>query len=152
MEQILGIFGNWTWLVLAAALLAVELTLPGIYFLWLGLAAAVVGVLHVVFPMTAQVEIVLFGVLSVALLLVARPWLMKRQAVESDRPNLNRRMNDYIGKHYVLDEPLRNGRGKVRIDDTYWTIEGPDQPKGATVKVVGVVDTRLRVEPSSRTP
>jgi membrane protein implicated in regulation of membrane protease activity len=58
-------------------------------------------------------------------------------------------MNDYVGKHYVLDEPLRNGRGRVRIDDTYWIIEGPDQPKGAMVTVVEVVDTRLRVEPRS---
>ena len=149
MEQILGLFGDWTWLVIAALLLAIELMFPFIFFLWLGLAAAIVGVLHLVHPISAQVEVVLFGILSVVLLLVARPWLMKRQAVESDRPNLNRRMNDYVGKHYVLDEPLRNGRGRVRIDDTYWIIEGPDQPKGATVTVVEIVDTRLRVEPRS---
>jgi membrane protein implicated in regulation of membrane protease activity len=147
MEWLLNLFGSWTWLVIGAVLLSVELVLPGIFFLWVGLAGIIIGLLHLVFPLSPQVEVVLFGALSIVLLLVARPWLMKRQALESDRPHLNRRMSGYVGRHYVLDEPLKNGRGRLRIDDTYWNIEGPDLPKGASVKVVAVDDATLRVQP-----
>jgi membrane protein implicated in regulation of membrane protease activity len=50
----------------------------------------------------------------------------------------------------VLDEPIVNGRGKVRIDDTLWTVSGSDRGKGEWVKVTAVDGTRLIVEAASK--
>ena len=36
--------GAWNWLMLAAVLLALEMVIPGVHFLWFGLAAAVIGI------------------------------------------------------------------------------------------------------------
>ena len=59
-------------------------------------------------------------------------------------------MLDYVGRSYVLDEAIVNGRGKVRIDDTLWVVTGSDRGKGEWVKVTGVDGTRLVVEPASK--
>ena len=139
--------GIWTWWVVAGVLLILELALPGIFFLWLGLAAAAVGAIGFLVPIAWQAELLLFGVISVVLLVVARPWLKKRHVIESDRPNLNRRMYDYVGKRFHLDQPIANGRGKLKIEDAIWEAVGPDAPAGTWVVVTGVEGLRLRVEP-----
>jgi hypothetical protein len=140
-------FGLWTWWVIAGVLLIIELALPGIFFLWLGLAAATVGVIDILVPIDWQAELLLFGFISVVLLIVARPWLKKRYLTESDRPNLNQRMYEYVGKRFRLDEPVKNGRGKLKIEDAIWEIVGPDAPAGAWIVVRGVEGLRLQVEP-----
>jgi len=43
--------------------------------------------------------------------------------------------------------PIVDGRGRVRVDDTVWLVEGPDLPAGARVQVTGVANTLLRVTP-----
>jgi membrane protein implicated in regulation of membrane protease activity len=138
----------WTWWIVAAVLLIAELVLPGVFLMWLGIAAAAVGLINFLVPMAWQFEILLFGVLSVLIIAVANPWLKRRQAAESDQPNLNRRMFDYVGRRFVLEEPIRQGRGKLRIEDTYWEVIGPELPKGAWVKVTGVEGSKLIVEQS----
>jgi membrane protein implicated in regulation of membrane protease activity len=147
MQQFLPFLGGWTWWVIAGIFLLVELMLPGVFFMWLGLAAAVIGIVDLFADLSWQVEIALFAVFSVLLVLFVRP---RVKFPEGEPSNLNRRMDDYVGRSYVLDEPIVNGRGKVRIDDTLWTVSGTDLGKGEWVKVTAVDGTRLLVEPAGR--
>jgi hypothetical protein len=140
--------GPWLWWILAGLFLIVELTVPGVFFIWLALAAAVVGALSFVVDLAWQIDIALFAALSVVFVVLVRPWYAQRNALASDRPNLNQRIYDYVGRTYVLDEPITNGTGKIRIDDTLWDALGPDIAKGTRVKVTGVDGMRLRVEPA----
>lgn len=56
----------WHWWVLAGLLLVVEMSAPSYFFLWLGIAAAAVGFLVLVFPgMAVWIQFAAFGVLSV---------------------------------------------------------------------------------------
>jgi membrane protein implicated in regulation of membrane protease activity len=64
-----------------------------------------------------------------------------------DNPHLNKRQYNYIGKSFTLKEPVRDGRGKLSIEDTVWEIEGPDMPAGTRVKVTSVDGMRLMVTP-----
>jgi membrane protein implicated in regulation of membrane protease activity len=148
MNELLPFLGNWAWWVLACILLILELLAPGVFLIWLGFAAAVVGILELFIDMPWQLEIAIFGVLSIVLVLVARPWVLKRQSIDTDQPNLNRRIMDYVGRSFVLEKPIVNGRGAIRIDDTMWDVLGPDQNKGTWVKVTGVQGTRLTVKPA----
>ena len=50
---------------------------------------------------------------------------------ESDQPLLNRRGEQLIGRIATLTEPIKDGRGRVRIGDTMWRVSGPDLPAGA---------------------
>ena len=44
MDQIFPVLGQWAWFVVAAILLILELISPGVFFMWLAIAAAVTGV------------------------------------------------------------------------------------------------------------
>src|SRR5437763_12210067 len=105
MQELVTIFGEWTWWVLAGILLLLELAMPGVFFIWLAFAAAAVGLLVLVFELSWQAQIVMFAVLAVAFVFLARPWFRKGELVDSDRPNLNRRMQSFIGRSFVLDQP-----------------------------------------------
>jgi membrane protein implicated in regulation of membrane protease activity len=148
MAELFPALGQWVWWIIAVLLLIVELLLAGIFFVWLGIAAAIMGIIDLLAPpLSWQVEVLIFAVLSAGLVIAGRPWLKRRQAVDSDRPNLNQRIQDYVGRSYVLDEAIINGRGKVKIDDTLWEVTGPDLPQGSWVRIVGIDGLRLRAVP-----
>jgi len=136
----------WHWWVLAVLLILLEVLAPGTFFLWLGIAAAVVGLLLVVIPdLGWQLQVLIFAVLAVAAVFAGRAWL-KRHPVKTEDSGLNRRGDALIGQIYVLAEAIQTGRGAVRVADTVWRAEGPDLPKGARVRVIAVQGTTLKVE------
>ena len=121
---------------------------PGVFFIFFAAAAIAVGVLDTALSLGWEIELVVFAAVSLALVLMGRPWLKKRRVLDSDQPNLNQRMYDYVGRDYVLSEPLVNGKGKLSIEDTTWEVLGPDLPRGTRIKVTGVEGFRLKVEPA----
>ena len=138
----------WHWLVAAVVLVVLEILSPGVFFMWLGVAAAVVGgVLWLIPELSWQTQFVLFAVFSVVSIGVAR-MVLARRPIATDQPALNRRGEQYIGRTLVLSEPIENGIGKVRVDDTQWRVEGPDAPAGRRVRVTGVDGAVLKVEPA----
>ena len=44
MEQLFPFLGNWVWFVAAGIFLLLELLSPGVFFIWLGVAAALTGI------------------------------------------------------------------------------------------------------------
>ena len=119
---------------------------PGAFMLWLGIAAAIVGVLMAIFPaMGWEVQYTLFAVLSVVSILAWKK-MQLRHPVETDQPALNMRGHQYLDRVFTLDEPVVNGLGKIKVDDSTWKIEGEDCPAGTRVKVVGVDGVVLRIE------
>ena len=145
MDQMFPFLGHWTWLVAAGALLILELMAPGAFFVWLAIAAALVGAIDLWVDPPWQGELLLFAAFAVVSVLAGRMILKSRQRLDSDQPHLNQRMQGYIGKVAVLHEPITAGRGKVTIDDTVWDVSGPDAPKGARVKISGVDGLGLTV-------
>ena len=136
----------WHWWSLGAILLIVELLAPGMFFLWMGESAFVVGAVIWLFPgMDEEYQVMLFSVLSVISIIAARRFL-KRRPIESDRPFLNQRTAQYIGRVFTLEEAIVNGRGKIRVDDSTWRVEGADCPAGAKVRVMDAEGVILKVQ------
>ena len=134
------------WAVLALLLIAAETLAPGAFLLWMGLAAAAVflGVLLVPgIPVLAQAAA--FVVLSFVSIQVYRKWFRKA-ARQSDQPLLNRRAAQAIGRVAELDQAIDRGRGRIRLDDAFWTVEGPDLPAGTPVRVIAVDGMVLKVQ------
>ena len=147
MTEWLGHIVFWHWWILAGLLLILELTAPAFFFLWLGIAAAAVGLILLVFPsLPLESQLVLFGVTSVVAVFA---WRRYREArpTSTDQPNLNRRGHQYIGRVFTLVEPIKNGEGKVTVDDSTWRVKGPDSSIGTTVKVTGIDGVIFIVEP-----
>jgi len=138
----------FAWGAAALLLFAAEALAPGAFMLWLGFAAVVVfiGVLALPgIPLLAQVAA--FIALSFVSIQVYRRWFTHNDRV-SDQPMLNRRVAQLIGRVVSLESPIVNGRGRVQIADAYWEVAGPELPAGTVVKIVGAMDTTLRVEPT----
>jgi membrane protein implicated in regulation of membrane protease activity len=137
----------WHWWILAGLLLILELTVPTFFFLWLGIAAAAVGMILLVFPAIGlETQLVLYGITSVVAVLAWRKYRESRP-LKTDQPNLNRRGHQYIGRVFSLDEPINNGVGKVVVDDSTWKIKGPDMPAGSHIRVTGVDGVVFTVKP-----
>lgn len=136
----------WHWLILAIALIILEILLPGAYFLWMGISAAAVGGAMFIFPeMPLLTQIIIFAVLSVITVMIYKTH-KKKNPVITDEPALNRRGEQYIGRSFTLSEPIVNGMGKVKVDDSTWKVTGADMEAGATVRVVAVDGTTFMVE------
>jgi len=136
----------WHWLILAVALIILEILMPGAYFLWMGISAAVVGGAMFVFPqMSILVQVLIFALLSVITVMMYRSH-RKKNPVVTDEPALNRRAEQYIGQSFTLSEPIVNGEGKIKVDDSTWKVTGVDMDAGELVHVVSVEGSTFKVE------
>lgn len=138
---------HYLWWILALLLIAGEILVPGYFMLWIGLAAAAMGVLLWVMPSLGLLaQALLFAALAIVACVIYAKWL--RPGLERGEPGserLNRRGEQMIGQRYELIEPIVNGRGKARVGDGQWLVSGPDMPLGSTVEVVGVEGSLLKV-------
>jgi membrane protein implicated in regulation of membrane protease activity len=136
----------WHWWILGLALLVAEMLLPtGFFLIWIGAAAILVGAVAWLVPaLSWEVEMVMFGVLSVASFLTWRRF--RPVNLPSDQPTLNRRGQSYVGRSFTLATPIVNGVGKLHVDDSQWRISGADAEAGTQVKVVAVDGSTLKVE------
>ena len=139
MFDLLMTLGAWNWVVLGFVLLLLELIFPGVFFVWLGLGALLTALVSLLFyhlPWVAswEVEVIFFLIFSIIMVLIGRNFF--RRDRETDEPLLNRRTDQIIGKRVVLEEPVRDGKGRIRVDDTIWRIKGPNLPEGTEVKVI----------------
>jgi membrane protein implicated in regulation of membrane protease activity len=98
-------------------------------------------------PLSWPFQFLIFGGLSL-ILIVAWMRYFKGRDQASDKPLLNRRADSLIGHEGVLDEPIRNGFGRLSLGDTIWRIAGPDLPAGRKVRVVSADGAVLKVEPT----
>ncbi len=136
----------WQWLVLGLLLMLIEVLVPSTYFLWIGLAAMSVGVLFWLMPsLSFDIQLVLFALLSVSMIFLGKRYL-KRHPIATDRPTLNVRGAQLIGRMATLKEPIVNGVGRVHLDDTQWKVLGDDMAAGSRVRVTAVEGISLRVE------
>ena len=87
----------------------------------------------------------IFAALAIASVALGRTAFARAGSMESER-HLNRRAESYVGRMFTLDGAIVDGRGRLRVDDTVWLVEGPDLPPGTRVRVTGTDKTLLRVE------
>ena len=141
--------GPWSWIIAGVVLMALETVIPGVYFLWFGVAAVVVGLLGFALGDTLSHpwQLVLFALISVATVIWIRN-VANLQQVESEDKDLNQRSAQYVGRVVVVEDAITGGRGRVRVDDTLWLASGADAPKGARVRITGAHGIVFTVEPA----
>jgi membrane protein implicated in regulation of membrane protease activity len=128
----------WHWAVLGISLLILEILAPGVFFMWMGMAAGIVALLTwLISGISWQLQVLAFAGLSIVTVIIGRKWL-NPQPADSEEPTLNRRGEQYVGRVFTLDQPIINGEGKIRVDDTTWKIRGRDCNSGTRVRVTGV--------------
>ena len=136
----------WYWWVLAVFLLGVEILAPGFFFLWLSLSGFIVGTVLLIIPLTSlEIQLLIFATLSIVSIFIWRRYGIQHRP-ETDHPLLNKRGAQYIGRTFSLIEPIENGRGKIKVDDSIWTVQGEDCPLETKVEVIAVKGTLFDVK------
>jgi len=146
MVEFLSSMVFWHWWIFAVALVVLEILAPGVIFLWVGIGAALTGLILLTQPaMGWEIQLGIFSVLSVVSGIGGRVWVGRHPTV-SDQPLLNQRGAQYVGRTFTLDTAITDGTGKIKVDDSFWRVIGKDAPAGSKVKVTGVDGASLLVE------
>ncbi|SFR98703.1 NfeD family protein [Sphingomonas jatrophae] len=141
-----GLPDYWLWLIAAALLAIAEILVPGVFLIWLGMAAALVGLLTLALGFGVAVQFAIFAVAAIAAVYAGRRWVT-RHPIETEDPLLNDRASRLLGRTVTVVAAIDRGEGRVRVGDSEWTARGPDAAVGAEVRIVGAVGTCLSVEP-----
>src|SRR3546814_3872011 len=139
---------GWLWLILAVGLGIAELLAPGVFLIFLAIAAAITGVATLVLADLSPVaQLASFGVWTAVAVLIGKRWY-RDYPVESSDPLLNDRAARLIGDIVVVTDAIENGAGRVRVGDGTWPAHGPDMPAGTQVRVTGIESGALLIEPA----
>ncbi len=152
MESIFPFLGEippWYWWALAAALIGIEIMSPTFYFLWPGIAAAIIGVVAFLIPsLGADMQILMFAVLAVVCTVFWKKYTPASWSSSEPHPTLNRRAEQNIGRHVKASVDFSGGQGAVHLDDTRWSAvsaDGSNPVAGDSLVIVGADGTVLKV-------
>lgn len=139
------------WWLAAAILLGVgEVAIPGVFLIFLAIAAAITGLAAFALPdLPIAAQLVSFAVWSGVTVAIGKRWYRDYPVASSD-PQLNDRAARLIGETVTVCDAIVEGSGRVRVGDGTWTAHGPDAPAGAAVRIVGVAGSTLLVEPTGQ--
>ncbi|WP_439494453.1 NfeD family protein [Bosea sp. (in: a-proteobacteria)] len=140
------LLGPWGWVILGLVLIGGEVLAPGIFLLWLGLAALLTGAVVGLVDLGWQAAALLFAGLSLVAVFTGR-LLTRRKDEEPDAATgLNDRGRRLIGRVFRLEATMTGGEGRIRVDDSSWRVTGPELLAGSEVRVVRVDGATLVVE------
>jgi inner membrane protein len=131
------------WVAAGLALLIAEMLLPGVFMMWLGLAACGGGLLTLLFGFGFAAQVVSFGILTVISLSIGLRMRRPHQIIHTEREGL-------IGRPATA--LVFQGRdGRVRLGDTDWPARVPSDitppDPGTRLRVAQVEGTVLIVRP-----
>ncbi len=135
--------GFWGWFIVGVLMMIVELFIPGVFIVWIGIGALLTGIVVSFFrelPMSYQLLIFAgFSTISVFL-----GWFAYGKAFgvsEKEKyPFLNQGAKEYIGKSFPLVTPIEDGQGQVKIGDSVWPVKADKPLKSGEMVTVDRVD------------
>lgn len=141
-----GIEPHWLWFAAGLILAGLEMVVPGVYLMWLAMAALATGVIALVAGPALAIQVTSFIFLSLIFAFSARRMLRDRPIVSSD-PLLNNRGGRMTGQTALVTQVIVSGSGRVKVGDSEWIARGPDTLVGERVRITGSDGSELLVEP-----
>lgn len=131
---------HWHWFALAMALAGFEMLSMSFFLIFPALSAVMLGLIVYVEPsLDWRVQVLIFAVLSVVTTMIGRAWIRKLRAADGPA-TVNVRGQTYLGRRLRTTDALENGRGRLRMDDTWWTARSVDGVTIAADVLVEVAD------------
>jgi membrane protein implicated in regulation of membrane protease activity len=131
------------WVAAGIVLLIAEMLVPGVFMMWLGLAACGAGLLTLLFQFGFEMQVVSFGILAAITLSIGLRLRRPHKIVHTEREGL-------IGRPATA--LVFQGRdGRVRLGDSDWAARVPPDiappDPGSRLRVAEVEGTVLIVRP-----
>ena len=135
------------WLAVALALGVAELLAPGIFLVFVAVAAAMTGLTLLAVPvLPLAVQLTSVAVWSVVAVLIGWRWY-RDYPVEGAR--LNAPGQRLVGREVVAETAFVGGEGRVRVGDGAWPARGVQAEAGERLRVTAVEGGTLVVEPAN---
>jgi membrane protein implicated in regulation of membrane protease activity len=133
----------FVWVAVGLGLLILEMLAPGVFMMWLGLAACGAGLLTLAFEFGFEAQVVSFGVMAAITLTIGLRMRRTHPVVHTESAGL-------IGRPATA--LVFQGRdGRVRLGDSDWAARVPPEiappDPGARLRVARVDGTVLIVRP-----
>ena len=122
------------WIILGLILSILEMLLPGIFLIWIGIAAFLTSIV-VYFGAGLYLQIVAFAVFSIITTILGKKAYDKLDVKNS----INQKSVDLIGEEVTLLFDVEDGKSRVKLADSQWTVKTSENlKKGDKVRVVKV--------------
>lgn len=141
-----GVAPYVAWLTVGVILCIAEMVLPGVFLMFMGIAALITGVITYLFPITIELQLLCFAVIAIASAYVGRRWF-RPDAIVTDDPMLNDRLARLVGEIVTVTDPIVGGSGRAQVGDSVWSVRGPEAAAGSRMRVTGAQGNTLIVEP-----
>ncbi|MBU0725446.1 MAG: NfeD family protein [Alphaproteobacteria bacterium] len=142
---------SWAWIIAGMILAGLEIILPGIFLLWVGLGALAVGLILSIAPGLPLPWQALVFALSMLSSLGLGFWIQRRSRATGEDSFLNREMEAMIGQEYIAITTFVAGRGRIKVrDSSYAAVSDEAIAEGDLVTVIGLSDDRPRVVKAPR--
>ncbi|ONM49720.1 NfeD family protein [Nocardia donostiensis] len=127
------------WLVAGILLTAAEMFVGELTLLMLGGGALITAGISFAADTSVVLDAVIFAVVSIALMLLVRPMLLRRFATPPPTPT---NVDALTGKTALVLEPVAAHSGQVKLDGEVWTARpfdpAEEYPEGTTVYVMKI--------------
>ncbi|MBX3017134.1 MAG: NfeD family protein [Bdellovibrionaceae bacterium] len=125
----------WIWLILGLALIGAELLSGAFVILFFGVGALITAVTVIVTIIPLALQILIFGVSSLALLMIFRKRFIKTVSEEEKKRSLSADVDTQL----ILSESLAPGaEAMVAYQGTHWTavnLENEELKQGTRVRI-----------------
>lgn len=136
----------WIWASIGLVLAGLEMIVPGVYLIWLAVAAIITGVLTFGLGLSLGSQVIIFASIALIAVYSARRFL-RDTPIESADPLMNQRGHRLIGETALVTQAFDGGTGRIKYGDSEWLARGPDLDVGARVRIVGSDGAILQVVP-----
>ena len=142
---------GWLWMIGGVLLLAAEILVPGVFLVWIGIAAVVTGAFAMLFGIGIAGQLGLFALYSVLAVMVGRRFYGVT-GVDGADPMLNDRGARLIGRRVLVVQEVDEDSGRVRVGDSDWSARGGPAKPGERVRITGIEGNCLIVEVERQLP
>jgi len=146
MDFLEGIDSGWLWTIGGVLLLIAEIIAPGVFLVWIGIAAIVTGLFALLFGIGVAGQLGLFALYAVLAVMAGRRFYAVK-GVEHSGPGLNNPSERLIGRRVVVVQQVDEDSGRVRVGDSEWSARGGPAEPGQKVRITAVEGNCLIVEP-----
>ena len=140
---------GWLWMIGGVLLLATEILVPGVFLVWIGIAAIVTGLFALLFGIGVAGQLGLFALYAVVAVMAGRRFYAVKTADSVD-PLLNNPGVRLVGRRVTVVQAVDEDSGRVRVGDSEWSARGGPAAPGERVRITGVEGNCLIVEAERR--
>ena len=132
------------WLLVAIALIVIDIVTSSFIFMWFSLGA-IVAIMLSLLEISVAWQIVTFLVVGVATVSIGYPWAKKK--FKADVNHVPTMEQTYIGKEMIANEDMEE-KSKIKVDGIYWTAynKGKIIKKGEKYTITGIEGNKLIVK------